>query len=61
MTSVVVAVLVITLLLPGLALLVAVVLRYLLRGGPRLPQRRPRFADDDDTAADTNGHADTLH
>ena len=35
MTSVLVAILVITLLVPGLALLFAVVLRFLLRGPPR--------------------------
>lgn len=34
MTSVVVAVLVVTLLVPGLALLVAVVVRFLFRGAP---------------------------
>lgn len=34
MTSIVVAVLVVTLLAPGLAMLVAVVVRYLLRGAP---------------------------
>ena len=62
MTSVVVAVLVITLLLPGLVLLFAVVLRYLLREGPRLSQgRQPDFVDEEDAATDSNGHADTLH
>jgi hypothetical protein len=35
MTSTLVAVLAVTLLLPGLAMLVAVVLRFLVRGAPR--------------------------
>lgn len=64
MTSVVVAVLVSTLLLPGLALLFAIVVRYLLHGAPRPTERHDasRAADTDgDEAADTNGHADTLH
>ena len=37
MTSTVVAVLAVTLLLPGLVMLFAVVLRFLLRGAPRRP------------------------
>ena len=40
MTSVVVPVLVVTLLLPGLAMLFAVMIRYLVRGAP--PRERPR-------------------
>ena len=60
MTSVVLAVLVITLLLPGLALLFAVVLRYLFRAPPGAVQRR-RVDEDEDTVTDGNGHADTLH
>jgi len=39
MTSTIVAVLVITLLVPGLALLFAVVLRFLVRGAPPPPER----------------------
>ena len=38
MTSTVVAVLVVTLLVPGLALLFAVVLRFLFRQAPRAPE-----------------------
>jgi hypothetical protein len=40
MTSTVIAVLVVTLLLPGLALLFAVVIRFLTRGAPRAPEQR---------------------
>ena len=39
MKPIVVAVLVVTLLLPGLVMLFAVVLRFLLRGVPRPPAR----------------------
>jgi len=39
MTSTVVAVLVVTLLLPGLALVFAVVLRFAFRGLPKPPRR----------------------
>jgi hypothetical protein len=38
MTSIIVAVLVVTLMLPGLAMLVAIVVRYVLRGAPRPPE-----------------------
>ena len=64
MTSVVVAVLVVTLLLPGLALLFAVVVRYLFHGPPRPgePQDASHAPGTEvDEAADCNGHADTLH
>ena len=44
MTSIVVAVLVVTLLLPGLVMLFAVVIRFVLRGVPR--PRDPNDADD---------------
>jgi hypothetical protein len=47
MPPTVVTVLVVTLLLPGLVMLFAVVVRYLLRGAPRVPGR-----DDDDGPPD---------
>ena len=45
MTSVVVAILVVTLLVPGLAMLAAVVIRYLFRGA-RPPSSPPDESDD---------------
>ena len=60
MTSVVLAVLVLTLLLPGLTLLFAIVLRSLFHGPlPRVP--RDRVEEEERPASDGNGHADTLH
>ena len=50
MTSIVAAVLVITLLLPGLALLFAIVIRFALRGAPRA-QDRPGARDPPGPAA----------
>jgi hypothetical protein len=50
MTRILVAVLVIALLLPGLVMLFAIVLRFLLRGAPPAPLAPP--APDDDRPHD---------
>lgn len=51
MTSLLVAVLVVTLLVPGLALLFAVVLRFLLRGMPRPRETDAGPVERDDPSA----------